>query len=58
MTYDIDGNKEAVFDGETGFVIPPFDKENARGETRGADARSGDAKVDGIEGEGIRPVAV
>ena len=27
VTYDIDGNKEAVFDGETGFVIPPFDRE-------------------------------
>ncbi len=27
ITYDIDGNKEAVFDGETGFVIPPFDKD-------------------------------
>jgi len=26
MTYDIDGAKEAVTDGETGFVIPPFDK--------------------------------
>jgi glycosyltransferase involved in cell wall biosynthesis len=29
ITYDIDGNKEAVFDGETGFVIAPFDKEGA-----------------------------
>jgi glycosyltransferase involved in cell wall biosynthesis len=27
VTYDIDGNKEAVFDGETGFVVPAFDKE-------------------------------
>lgn len=26
VTYDIDGAKEAVSDGETGFVIPPFDK--------------------------------
>ena len=26
VTYDIDGNKEALIDGETGFVIPPFDK--------------------------------
>src|SRR5204863_5704408 len=27
VTYDIDGNKEALIDGETGFVIPPFDQE-------------------------------
>lgn len=27
VTYDIDGNREAVFDGETGFVIPPFDQQ-------------------------------
>jgi glycosyltransferase involved in cell wall biosynthesis len=27
VTYDIDGNREAVLEGETGFVIPPFDKE-------------------------------
>lgn len=27
ITYDIDGNAEAVFEGETGFVVPPFDKE-------------------------------
>ena len=27
VTYDIDGNREAVIEGETGFVIPPFDKE-------------------------------
>ncbi len=26
VTYDIDGAKEAVIDGQTGFVIPPFDK--------------------------------
>jgi glycosyltransferase involved in cell wall biosynthesis len=26
VTYDIDGNREAVIQGETGFVIPPFDK--------------------------------
>ena len=26
VTYDIDGAKEAVIDGKTGFVIPPFDK--------------------------------
>jgi glycosyltransferase involved in cell wall biosynthesis len=27
VTYDIDGAKEGVLDGRTGFVIPPFDKE-------------------------------
>jgi glycosyltransferase involved in cell wall biosynthesis len=27
VTYDIDGAKEAVSDGETGLVIPPFDKQ-------------------------------
>jgi glycosyltransferase involved in cell wall biosynthesis len=26
VTYDIDGAKEAVVDGKTGFVLPPFDK--------------------------------
>lgn len=26
ITYDIDGAKEGVLDGQTGFVIPPFDK--------------------------------
>ena len=26
VTYDIDGAREAVLDGKTGFVIPPFDK--------------------------------
>lgn len=27
ITYDIDGNKEAVMQDKTGFVIPPFDKQ-------------------------------
>jgi glycosyltransferase involved in cell wall biosynthesis len=27
VTYDIDGAKEGVLDGQTGFVIPPFDKQ-------------------------------
>ena len=27
VTYDIDGNREAVIEGETGWAIPPFDKE-------------------------------
>ena len=26
VTYDIDGNREGAIDGETGFVLPPFDK--------------------------------
>ena len=26
VTYDIDGAKEGVIDGKTGFVLPPFDK--------------------------------
>jgi glycosyltransferase involved in cell wall biosynthesis len=26
VTYDIDGAREAVIDGKTGFVLPPFDK--------------------------------
>jgi glycosyltransferase involved in cell wall biosynthesis len=26
VTYDIDGAREAVLDGKTGFVVPPFDK--------------------------------
>lgn len=26
ITYDVDGNREGVVDGETGFVLPPFDK--------------------------------
>jgi len=32
ITYDIDGNREALIDGQTGFLLPPFDK------TRLADA--------------------
>jgi glycosyltransferase involved in cell wall biosynthesis len=27
ITYDIDGNREALVDGQTGFVLPPFDQE-------------------------------
>ena len=27
VTYDIDGNAEAVIGGESGFVIPTFDKD-------------------------------
>jgi glycosyltransferase involved in cell wall biosynthesis len=27
ITYDIDGNREALIDTETGFLIPPFDKQ-------------------------------
>ncbi len=27
VTYDIDGAKEGVLDGETGYVLPPFDKQ-------------------------------
>ncbi len=27
ITYDIDGNREALVDGQTGFLIPPFDKD-------------------------------
>ena len=27
VTYDVDGNREGVVDGETGFVLPPFHKE-------------------------------
>ncbi len=27
VTYDIDGNREALIDNETGFLIPPFDKQ-------------------------------
>ena len=26
ITYDVDGNREALIDGQTGFVLPPFDK--------------------------------
>jgi glycosyltransferase involved in cell wall biosynthesis len=26
VTYDIDGAREAVLDGQTGFVVPPFEK--------------------------------
>jgi glycosyltransferase involved in cell wall biosynthesis len=26
VTYDVDGNREGVIDGETGFVLPPFDR--------------------------------
>src|SRR5256885_840610 len=26
VAYDVDGNREGVVDGKTGFVLPPFDK--------------------------------
>lgn len=26
VTYDIDGNREGLVDGETGFLVPPFDR--------------------------------
>jgi glycosyltransferase involved in cell wall biosynthesis len=26
ITYDIDGNREGLIDGTTGFLLPPFDK--------------------------------
>ncbi|MGH7180210.1 MAG: glycosyltransferase, partial [Tepidisphaeraceae bacterium] len=26
VTYDIDGNREGLIDGQSGFVVPPFDK--------------------------------
>lgn len=26
VTYDIDGNREGLIDGETGYLVPPFDK--------------------------------
>ena len=30
IAYDIDGNREAVVEGETGYVLPPFDREQLR----------------------------
>jgi glycosyltransferase involved in cell wall biosynthesis len=27
VTYDVDGNREALVDGETGFLLPAFDRE-------------------------------
>ena len=27
VAYDVDGNREGVIDGQTGFVLPPFDKQ-------------------------------
>lgn len=27
ITYDIDGNREALIEGETGYTLPPFDKD-------------------------------
>jgi glycosyltransferase involved in cell wall biosynthesis len=26
VTYDVDGNREGVIDGQTGFLVPPFDR--------------------------------
>jgi glycosyltransferase involved in cell wall biosynthesis len=26
VTYDVDGNREGLIDGETGFCLPPFDR--------------------------------
>jgi len=30
ITYDIDGNREGLVDGKTGFVLAPFDKQMLR----------------------------
>jgi glycosyltransferase involved in cell wall biosynthesis len=27
VAYDIDGNREGLVDGQTGFIVPPFDRE-------------------------------
>ena len=27
MTYDVDGNREALIEGKTGFAVPAFDKQ-------------------------------
>jgi glycosyltransferase involved in cell wall biosynthesis len=31
ITYDVDGNREGIIDGATGFLIPPFDKTRLAG---------------------------
>src|SRR2546425_6176709 len=34
IAYDVDGNREGVLNGKTGFVLPPFDKEKLSGAIR------------------------
>lgn len=31
ITYNIDGNREALIEGETGYALPPFDKQKLAG---------------------------
>lgn len=42
ITYDIDGNREALIEGQTGYVLPPFDKERLAG---AIDRLMGDASL-------------
>jgi glycosyltransferase involved in cell wall biosynthesis len=43
ITYDIDGNREGVLDGQSGYVLPPFER-----------SRLSDSLVQLLEDEGRR----
>ena len=47
VTYDIDGAKEGVLDGQTGYVLPPFDKQQL-----GAAVEFGGSEKQGTAGGG------
>jgi glycosyltransferase involved in cell wall biosynthesis len=55
ITYDVDGNREGVLEGRTGFVIPPFDREELAGALR---TLLNDAPLRASMGEAGRTFAV
>ena len=55
VTYDVDGNREGLIDGKTGFVIPPFDKGKL---SAALDRLMGDAALRRSMGEAGRAFAL
>jgi glycosyltransferase involved in cell wall biosynthesis len=55
VTYDIDGNREGLIDGESGFVIPPFDRAKL---SQKLEVLSGDATLQRKMGERGRAFAL
>lgn len=55
VTYDVDGNREALVDGATGFALPPFDKQRLAESIR---ALAADAKLRRSMGEAGRAFAL
>jgi glycosyltransferase involved in cell wall biosynthesis len=55
VTYDIDGNREGLIDGQSGFAIPPFDRAKL---SRKLEVLSGDATLRRTMGERGREFAL